>query len=415
VTEPVAVTVDHTAAARPLPKFKASWDYRDFWNAINDINFSAARSLAESEDQRTLADALAEMALGHTATAEAMTRRLLETRDTLVQRAARVTYGALLSARADWRGLAEFAKQNGEGGFDDAGVATWASKFAETRTITEFTDSVVTLPLLRAKTGAPVIEVRVNGVRKHFWLDTGSSLSIITSSVANECRVSAIGTDTLEFLTAAGRLPARPATVASLSVGALHVTNAPAMIVAREALTLRADESSPGGPQEIAIDGIIGFDVIRQLDLTIDDLNGRVIIRKPTSRPYDARLARNLLWFGLPIVVAITDHGTIVHFALDTGAEETYVTAGFTQKTHIRPISVERRIVHGFGGSTTQRGYLIPKTRLIIGATRIQIQRVFLYDAQYPTIFNIEGTLGGDASRGLSIRIDMTNGRFEIL
>lgn len=415
VTEPVAVTVDRNAASRPLPKFKLSRNYPDFWHAVNDINFAAAATLAENDEQRALADALSEMALGHAAAAEITAIHLLDARDSLVRRAARITYGALLSARADWRGLTELARRSAETEAlpDEAGVAVWASAFVDTHTTSEFIDSSVTLPLLRTPSGAPVIEVRVNGVRKHFWLDTGSSLTIVSSSVATERNIAPIGSDTLEFLTAVGRLPARPAVITSLTVGGLRVTNAPAMIVSQDALFLRTGDPS-GRRDDIAIDGIIGFDTIRQLDLTIDDPNARVIIRRPASRPYDAIGARNLIWFGLPIVSAVTDRGAIVHLSLDTGAEETYATVGFTRKTNLRPINVERRVVHGFGGSIPQRGFMIPDARLIVGAIRLRIERLFLYDAQYPTIFTLDGTLGADASRDLVMRIDMANGRFEI-
>lgn len=418
VTEPVAVRVDSAHAGkspvRALPT-KGARAYPDFWHAVNDVDFPAASELAENDDQRALVTALAEMRDGRSAMAEQVAQTLLDARDTIVQRAARITYSALLSERADWSGLAEFARRSREVGFpaDEAGVGAWASAFVQTHTESSFVDSVVTLPLFRTTSGAPVIEVRINGVRKHFWLDTGSSLTILASSVAEECHVSAVGSDTLEFLTAAGRLPARPAIVVSLRVGGLQITNAPAMIVERAALTLRTGKLLEEGG-EISIDGIIGFDVIRQLDLTIDDPGKRVVIRRPVLLSDDPRHPRNLMWFGLPIVTAVSDRGTVLHLALDTGAEETYATASFIQKTHAHVVSAERRIVHGFGGSNPQQGFVIPNAHVTIGNTLLLIQHMFVYEAQYPTIFNLDGTLGPDAWRGMIVHIDILNGRIAI-
>jgi predicted aspartyl protease len=414
VTQPAAVVIDTTARGHvPVPTTHPRRDYPNYWSAINDANFDAARTLAAGSEQQAFANALANLANGRLALAESTTVRLLHARDSVVQRAAHLTYGALLSARADWRALATFTRRDTAGSpADEAAAAVWATAFAQTATTSQFADSVAILPLVRTPSGAPVIPIRINGIVKQFWLDTGSSLTIIASSVARECGIEAIGTDTLEFLTAAGRIPARPAIVTSLHVGGFRVTQAPAMIVERSALTLRSGARLGG--EETAIDGIIGFDVIRQLDLTIDDARGRVVIRRPALRAPDPRRPRNLFWFGLPIVSAVSDRGVALHLALDTGAEETYATLGFVRKTGAHVIRVERRIVNGFGGSITQRGFLVPSVPLTLGGRWLHLQRLFLYDAQYPTIFTLDGTLGADVARGAVMRIDMTNGRLDV-
>lgn len=38
-------------------------------------------------------------------------------------------------------------------------------------------------------TGCPIIEVKINGVRKKLWLDTGASTSVLARSTANECGI----------------------------------------------------------------------------------------------------------------------------------------------------------------------------------------------------------------------------------
>jgi hypothetical protein len=62
----------------------------------------------------------------------------------------------------------------------------------------------------------------------------------------------------------------------------------------------------------------------------------------------------------------------------------------------------------------TQQGFLVPSVPLTIGGSRLRLQRLFLYDAQYPTMFTLDGTLGADVARGAVMRIDMTNGRLDI-
>ncbi len=216
-----------------------------------------------------------------------------------------------------------------------------------------------------------------------------------------------MGSDTLELLTSVGRLPARPAIIHSIRIGPMSVTDVPAMIVDGPSLRIREQASQPLE----AVDGVIGFDLIRAMDITIDDRTGQVIIRKPVRLDSMPRWSRNLVWFGVPIVSALSDEGVPIHLALDTGAEETFGTPSLVRKTGATWAPAERRYVRGFGGAAPERGLVIPSVRLFLGNVPVTLERVFLYEAQYPTIFALDGTLGADVGRGDVLRIDMTNGR----
>jgi hypothetical protein len=199
--------------------------------------------------------------------------------------------------------------------------------------------------------------------------------------------------------------------VDSLRLGGLAVHNATAMIVSDVALQVReADSGMPPQP----VDGVIGFDLIKSLDVTIDDVHGRVLIRKPVLRPEDPHHPRNLAWFGGPIVTLVTERGTPVHMLLDTGAEETFGTPGMASKTGAHWRAAERKSVHGFGGAKTETGIVIPSVRLFLGNTPMTFERIFMYDAEYPTMFKLDGTLGAEVGRYGVVRIDMTNGRFDV-
>jgi hypothetical protein len=355
---------------------------------------------------------------------------LLHARDTVVRDAARITYGAILSARAEWRRLAAFSDSLAMPDSsttpdalrtplsriptDAAGVQAWAAAFRDIAPTRHFFDSSTTLPFVRTLTGTPLIEIRVNGVTKHFWIDTGSSITILSSTAAAECGAVPIQPDTLELQTSVGRLPAHPTVVRALDIGGLHIANAPAMIVEASLLTLRTNRQIKLTAPTVRIDGIIGFDIIRNIDLTIDDARGLITIRKPVVRAARPDTPRNLFWFGVPIVTLTSPLGLAVHLSLDTGAEETYGTATLVTKTGVRALSAERRTLQGFGGSTTERGIVIPRVRLFLGRKPLRLERVFLYNAQYPTIFELDGTLGADIGRGNVLRIDMTNGRLEL-
>ena len=403
-------------ASRPhpgdAPHAAVRW-YETFWKALTDVNVQAAWIVAESREQRKLADAIEAFLGGNNAEADSIVVPLLSAQDSVVRNAARITYGAILTAEGNWTRLAFYADSAKSESRDAAGVETWASAFRGVSTSVSFADSISVVPLSRSRSGVPIVPVVVNGVKRYFWLDTGSSITILTSDVADASDVVGVNNDTLELVTSVGRLPTRAAVVKSLKFGGVTVTNARAMIVAPGALQMR-EVSSGLMPQ--TIDGVIGFDVIRSLDLTIDDIGDRVILRRPTQRTNRKGddHERNLSWYGVPIVTLISETGAAVHLVLDTGAEETFGTPGMATKTHAKWRSAERRTVQGFGGSKSESGIVIPSVKLYLGDIPLTFRRIFLYEARYPTIFSLDGTLGADVGRGGIVRIDMTNGRLDI-
>jgi predicted aspartyl protease len=409
VTAPPVVQASHLDSAS-APHVALRW-YGDFWNALIDMNLQSAWILAGSDEKRKLTDAVEAFLGGQNATADSLIVPLLAAKDSTVQKAARITYGALLTAEGNWSGLATYADSAKRDVRDAAGIEAWATAYKGLATTVTFTDSVVTLPLNRSRSGVAIIPVVVNGVTKHFWLDTGSSITIVTNDVAADSHVKVVSRDTLELVTAVGRLPAQAAVVSSLELGGVKITNARAMIVSAAALQLR-EVSSGLMPQ--SVDGVIGFEVIRALDLTIDDVHNVVTIRKPSLRVLDPAHPRNLAWFGVPIVTLVSKNGAALHLVLDTGADETFGTRGMARKTNAKWRAAEKRIVRGFGGNSTESGIVIPSLKLYLDNVQLSFSRIFLYEAYYPTMFTLDGTLGADMARGSIVRIDMTNGRLDI-
>ena len=124
------------------------------------------------------------------------------------------------------------------------------------------------------------------------------------------------------------------------------------MIVAET--MMRMQEPRPTMPgSRVKIDGIIGFDIIRQLDLELDYGDGVLRLRNPASSRPDAH--RNMFWVGLPVIQIMSTDGVPLHFGLDTGAQLTFVTETLLDKLQLAPARIESRRVGGLGGEVSLR------------------------------------------------------------
>jgi hypothetical protein len=163
---------------------------------------------------------------------------------------------------------------------------------------------------------------------------------------------------------------------------------------------------------KVKIDGIIGFDIIRQLDLEVDYGDATLKVRNPTTSRRETD--RNMFWVGLPIVQLTSGDGIPLHFGLDTGAQQTFVTETMLDKLQVQAARVESRRVGGLGGEVSLRAPVLPDVRLFVRGFPILFRSAVVRAPVYQVLASLDGVLGGDVWNSGVVRIDMTNGIFSV-
>lgn len=414
---PASVTIDSASPHRRFVRMVSG--AKTFWQAMAALDTEFVARHAVTSDQRAFSHALSLVMVGQQDAAElALDSISSTTTDTLVSATSRVLLTAMLQYQDKWKILAELTgdtKRDGSSAVEinKADVERWASAFKNvgSRSLS-FPAKPVVLPLLISASGTPMVTVMVNGKPKIMWLDTGSSMSIVSSEVAAECGITALVPDTLEVATTTGHVPARPAAIARLQIGGINILNSTAMIVASDLMQVKVGDGSRPD-LSIGIDGVIGFDIMSRLDIRIDYGHRRVILARPVRlRGRTAQLSRNLFWVGAPIVRLVSDRGVTLYFNLDTGAQETYSTEGLVAKTKTRTITGERRLVGGLAGYQVVHGRFIDEMGMTMGGQRFFFRKLLVYAPTVSTFVPLDGVLGSDVGKSGTIRIDATNGLF---
>ena len=370
---------------------------RDFWDDIAVLDIPGAERAARSFDERTFATALKTlMASDPEAAAIAFSALHLNARDVGVRSRARIGLTMALSWRSDWPALAGIGADPDSDAVTDsvsaqAGVERWGRALSNVPVpVIYVPEAPVTLPLRRSAFGTPVVTVRINGQEHEFWLDTGASMTLLSDEVAVSSGVKLAARDTLALGVVAGHIPARAVFIDSLSIGPVVARGLGAALVNKGALRLD-HQIVNGSRRTLQIDGVIGTDLLRQLDLVIDAGANTITIRRPRRNP---RSVRNLFWVGYPVVRLVTKDGKPALFGLDTGAEGTYITTSLLRKLPRTPVAMRRGSIGGLGAELHRTQWVARDIALSDGDYAIALKNVPVAPERRWTFVNFDGVLG---------------------
>ena len=387
-----------------------------YWEALAELYPAEAVAAARTDSEKQFAEALMSLMAGDIDKAEQGFGQLrLTATDSIIRAGSRVIYTATLQYQEKWDVLAALKNEPSQpkaDRTDKASIEWWAVAFRNVPPPTiAFRSQSVVMPMSVSPVGTPLVPVRISGKEYNFWLDTGSSMTMLASDVARDLNIVPLLPDTLEIVTSTGRVKAHPALLPQLMIGSVLVRNAPTMLVDESLMQMREHKPLEVS-SKVKIDGIIGFDIIRRLDLEVDYGEYRLRVRDPATSRRESD--RNMFWVGLPVVRLTSGDGMPLHFGLDTGAQQTFVTETLLDKLQVQAARVESRRVGGLGGEISLRAAVLPDMRLFVRNFPILFKSAVVRAPVYQVLASLDGVLGGDVWNSGIVRIDMTNGIFSV-
>lgn len=402
------------AAWRARPRVDLT---RDFWSDVAALDLLSAETAVRTMDERTFLAALQRLLGGDPEAAGIAFSALTHSaRDPLVRSRARVGLTMALSWSSDWPALAAlppFADSTVD--LDSlsalAGVERWGRALAAVQPpVLEIPREPVTLPLRRSAVGTPVLTVLLNGRPHEFWLDTGASMTLVSASIAAEAGVKLASTDSLALGVVGGHIPARAIYIDSLALGAVRVRGLGAALVNPDVLRLDR-QLVHGALESVRIDGVIGTDLLRRLDIVIDAGAETITLARPRRLP---RSTRNLFWVGYPVVRFLARGGRPVLFGLDTGAEGSYVTTAFLRKVPRTRIAARRGALSGLGAHRERTAWVAREVAVSDGEYAMSLVNVPVSLARQWTFLTFDGVIGSDIALATRLHLDFENGIFDV-
>ncbi len=257
--------------------------------------------------------------------------------------------------------------------------------------------------------GSPIVGVEINGIKKDFWLDTGALLSVLSQETADLCQVRIDSSDEVIVNSSTDEdMSTKFGWVGNAKVGNLSVKDTPFIILPTENLTF-ADPSIEG---IIKIDGIIGWDFIKYMNLKLDYKNGEYEIIKPVVEDITNS---NIIMDGYVIVRLSCENDNPLYFGADTGASSTSFSECIFDKIKLDEVKKETKRVGGVSGFKEVEQKIIPKLKLKINKTVIELSDVANSLHKPCDFFELDGIVGSDSFRDGCLRVDYKNGIFEVI
>lgn len=261
-----------------------------------------------------------------------------------------------------------------------------------------------TLPIV-LNAGLASVIIKVNGEELKFLLDTGCDLSAITKKAAKHFTYQKMDYP-VEVISIVGkRVKTDPLIIDSFLLGKTRINNMYATLFENSALRFRFLFIT-----FLKFDGIIGWNVLKNLDFEINYKSKKLVIRKPVNRNITDR---NLCWLFGPVIKLTNYMGAELLFKLDIGAMNTSLYPLIFDKMQIPDVVNKKKRIWSVGGSERIKIQRVPNLTLRLNDYLLNFENISSSEDNYYYI-RMDGNFGADVGEKGRIRIDALNGRYDI-
>jgi clan AA aspartic protease (TIGR02281 family) len=257
------------------------------------------------------------------------------------------------------------------------------------------------------RVGLPRIEVTVNGQAQEAVVDTGANLSVLSRDTARRMGIQVAEAETRVANAVRGTVGVRIGVADRLEIAGTVLRDVPFLIVDDEHLTFPL----PGGYD---IRAIIGFPVLRALKRFRIEHEGRFSVL-PVSGERSA--SPNLHASGNDLFVDVAIAGRNVPLHLDTGADETTLSARYTaaNPAAVAGLQVSERRSASAGGTRSAQVATWRNASIGLAGRTLVLPSLPVHLPATGRMPRFNGTLGSNALRAFrSYTIDYAAMRLEL-
>jgi clan AA aspartic protease (TIGR02281 family) len=264
------------------------------------------------------------------------------------------------------------------------------------------------IPFKPSKSGTPMIDVVINGKKYRFWVDTGAGLTVVSSEVAKKCGVKQLSQKGGNATAATGmQVSIDYGLIDNLQAGNINVKNHPCLVLDKKDLEFRLL-----GIRIVKIDGIIGWNFLQELGVSIDFVNRWIQFEPSQGKPGSDV---NFFWMEQPYVKCVLNGKVNSIFFIDTGANTSGIYTSIYAKVDTSGSKYKTIGIGSAGGKIKMRSLTLPKLDV-----KIKTREIFMKNVTTEPAFEAKGYFVPDGVLGIKdlklyvLRFDLKQGNFEV-
>lgn len=381
--------------------------YADYWSAITLACPDTALVLAKNNDEISLANSMKAL----------VDNRRNDAIDTLINLRKRTKNDTILSVTSDLLSDLFIYEQRYEDQYRIFKRDTVDAEIEKRRLLypliidkprqsVEFSSEIDTIDMKLHK-GLPHVKVNINGKEYDFVFDTGAQTSLISDEIAEECGIKLIASIDSALTGSTDDKSTLNLSIAnSIRLGNASFKNSPIMIVDHNLMKFKFLFIT-----WFSFDGLIGWNLIKKMDITMDYKNEKMYIRKPVKQ---TNPPNNMFWLSDPVVKAKTPSGLDLNIFFDSGAMDSHVYNLFLKKYKDLETDETTNKYSGIGGTRKIDATKISSVDLFMSGHKINCKNIKTGMEYGDGFLHLDAALGSDFIKNGQIHIDATNGIFEL-
>lgn len=251
------------------------------------------------------------------------------------------------------------------------------------------------VPLRKNLFGLYLINVSINDIDKSFLLDTGAQVSAITEKCARECDCES-SEGVMQIESFAGSAKQLEATIVKkVRVGALELVNQPMVLS-----SLQDISPTLFGISLTGIEGILGWDILSQLDFEIDDLHRTFNVIKYN----DEVTSCNMISGMFPTLVVVNGQKEYALAGFDSGAKSSWISERLIDDDKIKKVNDGEALVLGVHGLETTHLSIVNEVRFKFYQSNLVFENIITGRTNIFKDLEFDAVFGNEIIRKRKIR-----------
>lgn len=255
------------------------------------------------------------------------------------------------------------------------------------------------LPMTYNDISTPLIDVLIDHKKYTFWLDPSVALSSISMDFIEENDLN----DCIEVVTHEDNYEQAYLLVNSFELGNLEINNQSFLVLPSEYSQVEiSDQEEP-----LMIQGVIGMDLIKYFDLTLNFEKETYTFKKPQK---DDSKKKNILFDNF-ILGKVDYKEKEVIVGLDPLVDQTFMSETFYQENEME-YKTGNIQSEGPGGYEVIQADYVDALTIGINGLAFELDNVWNVGQLMTDIYQVDGIIGGDVLRRTTLHFDLLNRHF---